>query len=471
MVTGPVSVPFFSYVDRQPSGYTAAQAVGVVFAQTVEFFISFSWPVLYPQSYIASRVEDFPRESVFCAYHVVLNTTDDPDAVFLWKVKSVARMVLQSICFYWAPLIFPLFLISKIFVRELESYYNPPLAPAPLPVPVPVIPPFVPTPPPPTLYSIQQSRDSTSHQWYQKWLSSALFPVFAQGIDLLTQTPLIANEQDWNNGPQITLVIQNVGQEYPLPFLNNLEYFCAYFRWLRATSDQLSLSGSFPYTHDELCYLKDKMVGNETLSSKEYEFFSFLLPTEGIEGLGPNYTRLFDRAQEMNAPENSPGVKVPSCTFDIDLGVDLSEDPSKALKAALALPNERHKYYLCNKILNEHIVTLHSQGLKGAHFLDQIQNLSTEAQNYITILQLPSSLFAQADAAAMLNQLLPRFPKLLWLQVDTFSFPLCVDDLTTVIPSLQILSLTGTVRTRNRLGTWDNAKNLFPNVDILEIER
>lgn len=385
----------------------------------------------------------------------------------------------------------------KYYVRSNEAYYSP-IARDDAPLQQPVVPPIS------HPQVSQEQRQKNLLKWMQKWMCDSYFPLFALGM---TEASIIPSE-----GPRDeTFVRVYIGEQfhdYPRSFLMQLPFFYALMgSGMRdITEEGIRLTLAFPYRHEDLAALQQRLSSSSASEWGDLEPFDFLclgMRSESapyVEKMGAVQQAILSRDPERMIPylqrslenkslQRGPGVKagsyslefLPSISETIRLEEITELEPRvqatiKSLNSIIrsSVRGDPQKYFYSNKVIQELIDFLHRQNDTGIDILKVVFDVITkcpEACDYITILNLPSNV---KFSTSFLPQLLERLPKLYWLQIDLFFEELVLEPEIGQRPSdfgaghqaLRVLSMNQRFSEEQR----ERLKVLFPNVDVMETD-
>ena len=392
----------------------------------------------------------------------------------LSKVGLIAAAVLYSPSIF-VPLL-SIGLLIKIVTRSSENYYigssQPPLNP---------------TNRPPGQQLTNEQRTENALKWMQKWMCRSYFTLFALGITEVDLTKLIT---------PVNIYIGESKELYSGEFVAHFEFFQAMLRWNKAEPNTIRLTDDFQWTHAQLQALQESLVNATALTEDQYSLCDFLC-------------RIFDKTPQSLVleiqrallsknplPDNpyflgrphlsdfSPGTKVGSHSFDfipcpsqIKALEEIEEIAQRKtavidnLSAVSEMENEDHQCYFYNKIFNDFMDFLHhkvdSQGIDPWPLISEIIKKYPKCPQRVTILSIPSNFIVrQENIEVRLDEFLRSLPNLLWLQIDTFSIELNLDQWTYASDQLRVFSLHSQQLSKTQV---DQIKIRFPNADVIEL--
>lgn len=307
---------------------------------------------------------------------------------------------------------------------------------------------------------------SNEEKWRNKWISTALFPLFAMGLrmDSLEEYARSVSE---DAPDQLIITIGENGGAFPQAFIDQSLFLMAMLNspmieGLAAKKEPgtLKLQGrDLPFDLKMLKGISDKWLNPMGCEWEpaELQALSFLGLDPALKQTSPNMVslkNLLDAGWEHHIPqewkETPPMVKVSSdlYTFFPDIGYEITPAELPDLKMQFLsysqeiinrrdLP-EFKKYYFINKFVSDFIMEVNAKHTDQIipSLLDVLKNFP-ELNNFITILDFPDR-----TNYTQLGELLQNLPNLFWLTsgdpwdqapLDISTLPRC--------PSIKIVRL------------------------------
>lgn len=393
-------------------------------------------------------------------------------------------------------------LAIKYYVRSKEVYYSP-IARAAVgqqrqeEVRRPVVPST------PSQVS-QEQRQKNLLKWMQKWMCDSYFYLFALGM---TEASIIPSK-----GPRdetfVRVYIGDMFESYPRSFLMQLPFFSALMgSGMRdITEEGIRLTLAFPYRHEDLATLQQRLSSSNASEWGDLEAFDFLclgMRSESapyVEKIGEVQAAILSgnpaemipylqRSSQNRSLETGPGVKAGAYSFEFlpslpetdrleeiqEIGLRVQatiESLNSIIRSSVRGDPQKHFY--CNKVIQELIDFLHYKRDDQVDILALVIGViekCPEAQNYITVLNLPAHV---KFSSGLLPKLLAMLPKLYWLQIELFFEELVVEpqagqresDFGAGHQALRVLSMNQRFSEEQR----ERLKELFPNVDVMETD-
>lgn len=393
-----------------------------------------------------------------------------------------AVVVIVGLIFYrrTTALLLTLGLVIKASVRSKESYYLLPISTGPQSS----------QPSPLTRAEIQERNVLL---WFQKWWCDAMYFLFAMGY---SDTVTIPQPVPANTEQIIEVMIGNESIKYPLSFLNALPFF----RMLMSSGmkdfkeGKIYLSKDFPYKHQDLQVLQNRLQDADATQWGKLEEFEFLCL--GERNKEASHVMKFGEIQRIILAkdykalpswsfDHPPGVKVCSYTpnflpeiFEPKLdfeGKSLTgavEYAKNCLDKAVKQKSDVEQHYHVNRVIHEFIHYLYASKTSGPVLTDLITPLLNlfeqckEVPTYLTVLDLPETSLVNSEGTPLLPLLLNSCPNLKWLALESFISKFCIESNLVPHENLRVLKINGQTLTPEQ--EKELRKNLFKNLDILE---
>ena len=319
-----------------------------------------------------------------------------------------------------------------------------------------------------------------------------MFYLFAIGKD---ETIVLPDDRK-DDKTKISVRIGEDVQQYSRSFLTSLPFFQALLSsGMRDFGEnQISLTEAFPFRHDDLAKLQEKLQDPDASTWGSFGEFDFLCP--GMRQKEAPFVEKLGMIQKVLAEKNygllphycsdtAPQTKMMSYSIEflpIPGYLDMSFDEMMNSQAAILnaqllvgqaakLGSDLMRYYCVNKIVSEYVALLSRR--RDPHILELIVKLfesTPEAATYLTILDLPSSKLESDDHHRLLPKLFETFPQLKWLSIELFDQTIRIVgedlemDFVEQHQGLRVLKIDRKILHEEEL----RLRELFPNLDILE---